>query len=357
MKKAVYFFVLVFCLSIFSQPNQVKAGGYFSDILEKITWNTQQENKSFFFAKFFSFQNRTILIPNQAQEGEELNNVTPSQTLITQNINTETTIQTQNPSSISKLLEMLRPKKEIVQQGNSTNSFSDCQIPKGKIAFSINSKDGSGEQCGANVVFSGYEQYFKKGVFGGGYVNPMLEKGKLDKNASVGNCARKDVAEEYGEQCFTSYDMTSPGFVHVQTQLIHWQHEGELNNQKCVPIYLDNCDSIGIDNYRKILDSIERLNNSGNVKLKVLISSPQNDCNLFQHPAVVGALVEEIDNQNLQKVVQMRTNPQQVLLFTRGGKGTNEKLKEIESLKIPNSAYSYDSGKEYEMVNSCTYHP
>ena len=92
------------------------------------------------------------------------------------------------------------------------------------------------------------------------------------------------------------------------------------------------------------------------MKLKVLLSNPQNDCGLFSHSAVMGALIEEINEKDLQKVINMRQNPQQLLLFTRGGKGTDENLQKIENLNIPNSFYSYDSGKEYEIINRCTYH-
>lgn len=71
----------------------------------------------------------------------------------------------------------------------------------------------------------------------------------------------------------------------------------------------------------------------------------------------MGAFVEEISPSDAQKVSKMRNKPEQILLFARGGTGSNQKLKQIESLKIPNSAYSYDQGGEYQNVVDCTYNP
>lgn len=321
MKK--YSLVLFLLLLTITIHNKTEAGYWFSTILEKVSFQT------------FHKKQEEVFVPIIITQKTETNIIAPV------NLEQETYL-----NNFLKRLNIF----------NKNNNHETCGIERGGIAFSINSKDGSGEKCGAKTVFSGFGQYFKKGVLGGGYVNPMLEKGMQNKAASVEKCKKSNVAKEYGEKCFGSYDLNSEGSVYVQSQLIHWQHEGELNNQNCVPIYLDNCDSIGEENYRKILDSIENINNSGKVKLKVISSNPQNNCNMFAHPVVIGSLVEEINKEDLQKVLKMRQNPKQILLFTRGGSGTNEKLEEIEKTNIPNSFYSYDSGKEYETVNRCTYH-
>ncbi len=340
MKKYLLVLFLFFSISTIYQTTE--AGTFFTTILERITLHRDSSENYFNFPIIFR---KTVVVTHT----EEIPIIQPGAPNSDYNENTKKAEETY----LNRLIEKLN----LFQKNSESNfSSSDCEIPKGGIAFSINSKDGNGEQCGAKTVFSGFNQYFKKGVFGGGYVNPMLEKDMKNKNASVQNCKKQSVAAEYGEKCFANYDLNSEGFTYIQTQLIHWQHEGEINNQKCVPIYLDNCDSIGKENYKKILDSIENLNNSGKVKLKVLLSNPQNDCGLFSHSAVMGALIEEINEKDLQKVINMRQNPQQLLLFTRGGKGTNENLQKIENLNIPNSFYSYDSGKEYEIINRCTYH-
>ena len=85
--------------------------------------------------------------------------------------------------------------------------------------------------------------------------------------------------------------------------------------------------------------------------------TPQIDCNFFSHPAVVGAFIEEISTSDAKKVDAMRNKPEQILLFARGGTGSNEKLKLIQNLGIKNSGYSYDSGAEYSKVHDCTYNP
>jgi hypothetical protein len=229
----------------------------------------------------------------------------------------------------------------------------ECGIPKGPWAYNIG---GDSVSCNAEVTVSGFKSQLR-GKFGAGYINPLTEKGQSRPGSGAGNCADSSTAKQYGEGCFSSYAGGS-GQAYIQEQLLYWQAEGTAKGQKCVPVDIDNCDSIGSANYKNILDQVESFNNQASVKIKVLTKNPHlGSCNFFSHPAVVGAFIEEISPSDAQKVSQMRNKPEQILLFARGGSGTNQKLKQIESLKIPNSSYSYDEGSEYQNVTDCTYNP
>lgn len=233
----------------------------------------------------------------------------------------------------------------------------DCGIPKGPIAYNIGTNNGSGVRCNANTVFVGFKQTFRDGIFNAGYINPLLEKGMQHPQASIGNCKQTGVASQYSEKCFSDYS-SGVGQAYIQEQILHFQNEGKRTGQKCVPIDIDNCDSIGGENYRSILDQVEKLNNNAEVKIKVFTKNPQTSgCNFLSHPAVVGAVIEGINPTNTSIVANSRSKPEQLLLFLRGNTGSNEKLKAIDNLKIPNSAFSYDNGKEYENIFDCTYNP
>lgn len=260
-------------------------------------------------------------------------------------------IKRNNPQDLSK-----------PYSGPGGSTSGDCDIPNGPVAFNIGGENGNGVSCNAQTVFVGFKQNLKSGVFGGGYVNPMLEKGMDKPGASVGNCKNPQTAQEYDEKCFTDY-ASGEARAYVQEQLIHWQNEGGRVGQKCVPVYLDNCDSIGSKNYKTILDSIELLNNSGQVKLKVINPNPQiSACNFLSHPAVVGALAELDENNGydtVRRVSAMRNNSEQILIVTRGGRGTDANLREASTANISNVSYSFDvtgnSSSEYKKIYNCTY--
>jgi hypothetical protein len=274
-----------------------------------------------------------------------------------------------NPQSAVAGLQSSPIFKHVMQQvtpynGPGGSIPGDCGIPRGPIAFNIGAENGNGVQCDAKTVFVGFKQNLPSGKFGGGYVNPMLEKGKTASGASVENCANPQTANEYGEKCFANYT-SGEGQSYMQAQLLHWQEEGQKVGQKCVPIYVDNCDSIGSQNYKSILDSIEQLNNSGQVKLKVINPNPQNSGrNFLSHPAVIGALAE-LDEKNgpetARQVANLRNKPEQLLIVTRGGKGTDANLREASRENILNASFSFDvtvnGAKEYQKIYNCTYHP
>lgn len=230
----------------------------------------------------------------------------------------------------------------------------ECGIPKGPIAYNIG---GNNVKCSAKTIVSGFKAQLRQGVFGAGYINPLTEKGQGRPGSSARNCVDSSTASQYGEGCFSNY-ASGPGQAYIQEQLLHWQAQGRAKGQKCVPVDIDNCDSIGNTNYKNILDQVENFNNRADIKIKVLTKNPHlAGCNFFSHPAVVGAFIEEISPSEAQKVSKMRNKPEQILLFARGGSGTNQKLKQIENLKIPNSSYSYDQGAEYQNITDCTYNP
>jgi hypothetical protein len=272
----------------------------------------------------------------------------------------------QNQNPLSQLTNSLMSGiNKAAQQQNTATPYNgpggslpgDCGIPKGPMAYNIGGTNGTGSKCDAKTVFVGYKQNLPTGKFGGGYINPMTEKGTNLAGSSLNNCAQKGVASQYGEKCFSDYS-SGPGFAYIQEQLLHFQKEGARVGQKCVPVDIDNCDSIGANNYKAILDAVEKLNNGADIKIKVMAKNPQlAGCNFLSHPAVVGAFVESATTNEAQQIAKMRSKPEQILLFARGGGGTNRKLQDIEKLNIPNSAYSYDSGREYENVDNCTYKP
>jgi hypothetical protein len=208
------------------------------------------------------------------------------------------------------------------------------------------------------VVVSGYLGQLRKDVFAAGYINPLTEKGQTGGASSAGNCKDSSTANQYGEGCFKSYALGSDGAAYIQKQILHFQKEGQAKGQKCVPVDIDNCDSVGSAAYKQILDQIETLNNQGSVKIKVLNKNPHlGGCNFFSHPAVIGAFIESANANEAQAIAKMRNKPEQVLVFARGGGSSNQKLKSLESLNIPNSAYSYDQGSEYQNITECSYKP
>ncbi len=239
----------------------------------------------------------------------------------------------------------------------------ECGVPQGPIAFNIGGKSGNGVSCNAKTIFVGFNQNFRNGFFGGGYANPMLEKGMSAPGATVSNCKNPQTAQEYNEKCFSDYS-GGEAQSYIQKQFLHWQEQGEKAGQKCVPVYLDNCDSIGSKNYKIILDSIEQLNNSGKVKIKIINPNPHlSTCNFLSHPAVIGALAE-LDGENngpetVQKVSRLRNKPEQTLIVTRGGKGTDANLREAAKENVSNASFSFDvtvnGAREYQKIYNCTY--
>jgi hypothetical protein len=243
-----------------------------------------------------------------------------------------------------------------LRSGNTTGCLSCWKV-----------KDETGNRYGRVTVIGRGHKASGQGVLGGGYINPMLEKGLVRKGASLGNCKDQDTAKKYGEKCFANYT-SGGGLAYIEEQVLNFQKEGGRIGQKCVPVDIDNCDSIGTENYKSILDTIEKLNNLGDVKIKVLAKNPHlSGCmgkgkeNFFNHPAVIGAFVESATKEEAKQLDQMR-KPGQVLLFAAGSGSkvpesrANKNLGEIEKLNIPNSAYSYDRGKEYQSVYKCSYH-
>jgi hypothetical protein len=242
----------------------------------------------------------------------------------------------------------------------------DCGIPKGPIAYNIAEETGSGVRCNSKTTIVGYKGTLSKlsgGTFGGGYMTPLIPPFAKNELQKYGG-GTISAGDGYGVKRFSDYSSQN-ATAYIDEQILHWKKEGLARGQKCVPVDLDNCDSAGSANYKKVLDRIEEFNSpekSGGVMIKVLTKNPQsNGCNFFSHPVVVGAFIEEISLGDAQKVSQMRNKPEQVLLFAAGsgskspGGGGNANVKKIEMLKIPNSAYSYDSGAEYQNVYDCTY--
>lgn len=244
------------------------------------------------------------------------------------------------------------PRSATPYNGPGGSLPGDCGIPVGPIAYNIG---GNSVSCHAKSVVVGFGAGARSGYFTMGYVNPLVQRG--------GNCsysgpqARSGMSSSYRENRAADYN-SPEAKAYIDCQLMHWRSVAVSAGQRCIPIDIDNCDSIGDIAYKNILDRIEELNKEGGVIIKVLTKNPHlANCNFFSHPAVVGAFVEEISTSDAQKVAQMRNKPEQVILFARGGTGSNQRVKEIESLRIQNSAYSYDSGGEYKNVIDCTYNP
>lgn len=246
--------------------------------------------------------------------------------------------------------------------------MSDCEgFPKGPIAYNIRNKTGSGVTCNAASVVSGYMGQLRKDKFGIGYINPMRESG----DPAPGTILYKCSSCGDGEYRYPDYN-SQDAVAYVQTQLLHWQRQGIAKKQSCVPVDIDNCDAIGSANYLKILKQVQKFNNQPGIETKIMVlnKNPQNNCNFFSHPTVIGAFIEEISLADAQKVSKMRSKSEQVLLFAAGsgskaepknGKEDprNENVRKIEKAnpRIPNASFSYDKGKEYEQVYDCTYNP
>ncbi len=239
----------------------------------------------------------------------------------------------------------------------------ECGLPVGPIAYNIASESGSGVRCNAKTVIIGYKgRPATKNYFIGGYVTPLVppfDGANVSKYSGVTGSA----GDGYGGRRFANYN-SQEARTFIDEQLLHWKSVGAALGQKCVPIDIDNCDNVGSANYKIVLDRVEELNQtaqSSGVLLKVLTKNPQINCNFFSHPAVIGAFIEEISPSDAVRVGQMRNKPEQVLLFAAGSgskspnSSANVNLKRLEAIGIKNSAYSYDSGKEYEVVHDCTY--
>jgi hypothetical protein len=235
----------------------------------------------------------------------------------------------------------------------------DCGVPLGPIAYN---KGGNSVRCDARSVLTGYMSSLR-GAFGMGYINTMTENFETGGASVASNCVETGTARQYGEGCFRSYSLGSLGSAHVQKQILHWQAQGASKGQMCVPVDLDNCDSIGSAAFKEVLDQIENINNRASVKIKALIKNPHlSGCNFMSHPAVIGAVVEEVGAEGARQVSSLRSKPEQILLFVAGSGSNNQngrltKLQSAESARVPNSAYSYDSGPEYSAVVNCTYNP
>jgi hypothetical protein len=241
-------------------------------------------------------------------------------------------------------------------------TMGECGIPQGPMAYNIGTSNGSGVRCNAKTVFVGFKGSIGSlpaGVMGGGYINPLTEKG----NRLPGTIPSL-MTGAYGEYKFLNYAPNSPGGEYVKQQVLHWKGEAAKRGQKCIPVDIDNCDSVKIDNYMKILDTVESLNNAG-PKVMVMVKNPL-DCGngrAFKHKVAVGAFQEEISVAGAKQLASLRANINQVILFASGSgpKSPNHKgninTKAIQSANIPNTAYSYDSGKEYSTIYNCTYIP
>lgn len=235
----------------------------------------------------------------------------------------------------------------------------ECGIPKGPWAYNIG---GNSVSCDARVIVKPFRSQditgiSKDKVWLAGYVNPAVQKDLRSKFPSP-NCGSS--AGKYGEGCFSDYS-SGAGQAYVQWQLLHWQEMGDKVGQKCVPIDIDNCDAIGTKNYLSILDQIEKFNNkSSKAKLLVLNKNPHNNCDFMSHAVVGGAFVEISEDpvgEVVNKVNAVRKKPEQILVFARGGTGSNEKVRAAQNSGIKNSAFSFDKGGEYERVDNCTYNP
>jgi hypothetical protein len=202
-----------------------------------------------------------------------------------------------------------------------------------------------------------------RGGFGMGYINTMTEDFETGGPSVAGNCVSSGTARQYGEGCFRDYRLGSLGSAHIQKQVLHWQRQGAMKGQKCVPVDLDNCDSIGNASFKEVLDQIENYNNQASVKIKALIKNPHlPGCNFMSHPAVIGAVIEEVGASEARQISNLRSKPEQILLFVAGSGSNNQnnrltKLQSAESEHPSNSSFSYDSGKEYENTIQCTYYP
>jgi hypothetical protein len=387
-KRLISFLVFILCFNFtFAQTQQgFSFGGLgfdlsnFSTIYAKVyrivaikitniyfptSQNSQLMNKPEEIAKLEGFanietnQNQNIIIANQNLEQQ-----------ITNQYN-------QNGQGYNK--DSFFPDKTSPYTGptGTIGIDSDCALPMGPIAYNVGGENGNGVRCDAKIVFVGYNQDFSKipsGVMGAGYINTITEKNENISGASSKSCKIGGAARAYGEKCFSDYSMSpnSSATSYIDKQILHWKQQGVAKGQKCVPIYVDNCDSIGANAYENVLKHISEFNKSnqnGGVKLKIFLANNFFDksCNagknLMNNSDVIGGVIEEIPVEKVKLIQAMRSNPGQILLFLAGSgaKGPtgykNNNLKIIENLKTPNSAYSYDSGKEYSIIHNCTYNP
>jgi hypothetical protein len=262
---------------------------------------------------------------------------------------------------------------------NNAKSFDDktqgCNFPKGSFAYQIGTTDGSGVKltCKPSTIMVGYKGKISglpKDIFGAGYFSTLIPKDDKENTKKYISIS-KPSGDGYGSRMFLDYN-SKEAKAYVDEQLLHWKEEGILKKQSCVVVDVDNCDDIGGDNYKIVLDEIEQFNknnNNGGVTIKVLAKNTQLvKCNLgkinfFTHPAVIGGLIEH-GNKTEYKTELSKRNPNQMLIFASGA-GTktsaspgNVYTSKIENTeRIPNSAYSYDSGAEYQHVYKCTYKP
>ncbi len=237
----------------------------------------------------------------------------------------------------------------------------ECEIPEGPIAYNIG---GNNVTCFAESVVIGFlgsprnVKYGRKKVYNMGYINPLVEKSYVGQ-FSPGVLYSSLQSGAYGEPRFRDYN-SPEATSYLNKQILHWKAVGKAVGQKCIPVDIDNCDSIGNAAYLSILNRIEEQNKTGDVVVKVLTKNPHNNCNFMSHPAVIGAFVEISGDEPVsvvRKVAATRNKPEQILIFARGGPGTNDKVLTANKQGLPNSAYSYDEGGEYKNVVNCTYNP
>lgn len=239
--------------------------------------------------------------------------------------------------------------------------MQDCNIAPGPVAYNIGKPEGNGVggQCRPRSIVVGFDGTFSQlpsGMIGMGYINPRLENRAMAKRFPG---QTRVIGDEWNEPVYVDYG--SPGAVnYIKYQVEHWKTQGRARGQKCVAVDVNNCDVIGADSYGKVLDVIDDLNRKQpDVQIRVLVKNPQNGgCGKFLNRSVtIGAFIEEISSRDFERLVQMRNNPNQMLLFARGNnRGKfHISMEAIAAAKVPNSSVSFDSNGSYESINKCTY--
>lgn len=248
------------------------------------------------------------------------------------------------------------------QAGVSDFAPAGCGMQKGPMAYAIG---GSGGCASSDIknVFTGYKKQIdnikNRGAYAGGYINACTEKGD-PKPGSIP--AGNKCGGSYGESLFTDYRPGTPGAAYIQEQLLWWKNQANKQPSKCIVVDIDNCDSVGWANYKNILNMVQDSNNNpANSKIMVFAKNPQacGNAEAFNHPAVVGAFVEEISKGELQKLFSQRgknINKPILLAAGSGGGNSNGRLTKLgqnclDSKNQQNVYASFDTGSEYSCVN------
>lgn len=202
-------------------------------------------------------------------------------------------------------------------------------MPQGGAAYLVGS-DGINGLSAQNVktVFVGFlaessdiAAVINSGRYVGGYINPLLQD-VFKAEALRAGVAREisGTSAQYKEPVFDDY--TSPlARKYIDTQYDHWEKNANTltDGTKGIVVDLNNCDTIGWTSCKQVLDRIfERSSASSIAKVAVLVKNPhliavgrngtgiKRGIEALQHPAVVGAFIEEVAKFSALEIISAR---------------------------------------------------